>query len=70
MRYFELRCYKIFKFENLDPDQRFTMSQVNSIPDTARAACIANNLGNDYFTKNFQVRENKTRMRNIHARFF
>ena len=26
--------------------------------------------GSDYFTKNFQVKENKTKMRNIHPRFF
>ena len=26
--------------------------------------------GSDYFTENFQLRENKTRMRNIHPRFF
>ena len=24
----------------------------------------------DYFTENFQVKENKTKMRNIHSRFF
>ena len=24
----------------------------------------------DYFTENFQVKENKTKMRNIHPRFF
>ena len=28
------------------------------------------NIGSDYFTENFQLRENKTRMRNIHPRFF
>ena len=28
------------------------------------------NLGSDYFTENFQLKENKTRMRNIHPRFF
>ena len=27
-------------------------------------------LGSDYFTENFQVKENKTKMRNIHPRFF
>ena len=27
-------------------------------------------LGSDYFTKNFQVKENKTKMRNIYLRFF
>ena len=27
-------------------------------------------IGSDYFTENFQLRENKTRMRNIHPRFF
>ena len=27
-------------------------------------------FGGDYFTENFQLRENKTRMRNIHPRFF
>ena len=26
--------------------------------------------GSDYFTENFQVKENKTRIRNIHSRFF
>ena len=26
--------------------------------------------GNDYFTENFQVKENKMKMRNIHPRFF
>ena len=26
--------------------------------------------GSDYFTENFQVKENKTKMRNIHPRFF
>ena len=26
--------------------------------------------GSDYFTENLQVKENKTRMRNIHPRFF
>ena len=26
--------------------------------------------GSDYFTENFQVKENKTKMRNIHLRFF
>ena len=26
--------------------------------------------GSDYFTENFQVKENKTKMRNIHTRFF
>ena len=28
------------------------------------------NIGSDYFTENFQVKENKTKMRNIHPRFF
>ena len=27
-------------------------------------------VGSDYFTKNFQVKENKAKMRNIHPRFF
>ena len=27
-------------------------------------------IGSDYFTENFQLRENKTKMRNIHPRFF
>ena len=27
-------------------------------------------IGSDYFTENFQLKENKTRMRNIHPRFF
>ena len=27
-------------------------------------------IGSDYFNKNFQVEENKTKMRNIHPRFF
>ena len=27
-------------------------------------------LGSDYFTENFQVKENKTKMRNIYPRFF
>ena len=27
-------------------------------------------LGSDYFTENFQLKENKTRMRNIHPHFF
>ena len=27
-------------------------------------------IGSDYFTENFQVKENKTKMRNIHPRFF
>ena len=27
-------------------------------------------IGIDYFTENFQVKENKTTMRNIHPRFF
>ena len=27
-------------------------------------------LGSNYFTENFQVKENKTKMRNIHAWFF
>ena len=27
-------------------------------------------FGSDYFTENFQVKENKTKMRNIHQRFF
>ena len=26
--------------------------------------------GSDYFTENFQVKEDKTKMRNIHPRFF
>ena len=26
--------------------------------------------GSDYFTENFQVKENKTKMRNIHPRIF
>ena len=26
--------------------------------------------GSDYFTENFQLKGNKTRMRNIHSRFF
>ena len=30
----------------------------------------AESLGSDYFTENFQLKENKTRMRNIHPRFF
>ena len=29
-----------------------------------------NHKGSDYFTENFQVKENKTKMRNIHPRFF
>ena len=28
------------------------------------------NYGSDYSIKNFQVKENKMRMRNIHSRFF
>ena len=31
---------------------------------------LLNIKGSDYFTENFQLRENKTRMRNIHPRFF
>ena len=31
---------------------------------------LAINLGSDYFTENFQVKENKTKMRNIHPQFF
>ena len=27
-------------------------------------------FGSDYFTENFQLRENKTKMRNIHPHFF
>ena len=27
-------------------------------------------IGSDYFTENFQVKENKTKMRNIRPRFF
>ena len=27
-------------------------------------------IGSDYFTESFQVTENKTKMRNIHPRFF
>ena len=27
-------------------------------------------FGSDYFTENFQVKENKTKLRNIHPRFF
>ena len=27
-------------------------------------------FGSDYFNENFQVKENKTKMRNIHPRFF
>ena len=27
-------------------------------------------VGSDYFTENFQLKENKTRMRNIHPCFF
>ena len=27
-------------------------------------------IGSDYFTENFQVKENKRKMRNIHPRFF
>ena len=27
-------------------------------------------IGSDYFTKNFQVKENKTKMRNIYLHFF
>ena len=27
-------------------------------------------IGSDYFTENFQVKEKKTKMRNIHPRFF
>ena len=26
--------------------------------------------GSDYFTENFRVKENKTKMKNIHLRFF
>ena len=28
------------------------------------------NQGSDYFTENYQVKENKTKTRNIHSRFF
>ena len=27
-------------------------------------------IGSDYFTENFQVKENKRKMRNIHPHFF
>ena len=27
-------------------------------------------IGSDYFTENFQIKENKTKMRNIQPRFF
>ena len=27
-------------------------------------------IGSDYFIENFQVKENKAKMRNIHSRFF
>ena len=27
-------------------------------------------IGSDYFAENFQVKENKTKIRNIHPRFF
>ena len=26
-------------------------------------------IGSDYFTENFQVKENKTKMKNIHPRY-
>ena len=29
-----------------------------------------NTYGSDHFTENFQVKVNKTKMRNIHPRFF
>ena len=31
---------------------------------------LSNIIGCDYFTENFQVQENKMKMRNIHPRFF
>ena len=34
------------------------------------AKLVGKNKGSDYFTENFQVKENKTKMRNIHPRFF
>ena len=34
------------------------------------AESLVKKFGSDYFTENFQVKENKTKMRNIHPHFF
>ena len=40
------------------------------MPDTIICQFALLIIGSNYFTENFQVKENKTKMRNIHLRFF
>ena len=46
---------------------RFILSKLKIFGEIVTTLLL---LGSDYFTENFQLRENKTRMRNIHPRFF
>ena len=43
---------------------------MSAIKKHKKTAAIIKEKGSDYFTENFQVKENKTKMRNIHPRFF
>ena len=41
-----------------------------AVVQRARAGETRLPIGSDYFTENFQIKENNTKIRNVHPRFF